>query len=155
MVLDAYINDDLREEYRGHFGNRCEIWGHLPESDQEKCKQIKTHECSKIDIHHIFHNIAKIDEWSNIIAVNHRVHLAWGHSFWLNELTVVSVYAKWWKSKQRPTRINPYPEDEFNLDEMSYCLGYSVKSWLQSHAYSNERLGQDYKDMCLELMESY
>lgn len=154
MAKELYRNEELREEYRGHFGNRCEVWEHLPDDAKEKCERLNLNK-GKIDVHHIFHNIAPIDEWSNIIAVRHKIHLGWGHAYNLKEFTIVCVYAKWWKSKQETNRLNPYPSDEFNLEEMRYCLGRCVKSWLEWQVLYETRLDDEYKAMCQEILESF
>lgn len=155
MTKDLYRNDELREEYRGDFGQRCEVWKHLPAEAKMKCKRLKLDRCRKIDIHHIFHNIAPIDEWSNIIAVKHKIHLGWGHAFHLKEFTIVCLYAKWSKSRQRKSKFNPYPEDEFNLEELRYCLGQDVLNWLEWQMKYELVEGSDYWNMCLEIRESY
>lgn len=154
MSKELYENLEMQNEYRSHFGHTCEVWQHLPEFAKAKCTKLGRRPWGKKDVHHIFHNIGRIDEWSNLIFVNHVVHINWGHGFNLKELTIVSVYSKWWKSQQEVSRSNPYPSDEFNLDEMRYCLGRCVKQWLEDQLYE-ERLHDEYKRMCMEIRESF
>ncbi len=154
MTKEIYQNKELQDEYRGHFGARCEVWQHLPAEAKAKCKRLGHAAYGKKDIHHIFHNNGRIDEWSNLISVNFVVHINWGHSFHNREFTIVCLYAKWWKSKQPKNLLHPYPEDEFNLEELRYCLGRDVLHWLGS-AMQNYSECSDYYRMCLEIRESY
>ena len=148
-----YEDLNLREEYRGLFINRCEIWPHLSEVDQETCVRLGCDGYGNI-IHHIFHNIGRIDEWSNLISMNHVVHYCWGHALYSKEMTVASLYAKWLKSTEKPSLKNPYPKSEFDREELRKCYGQCVVSWIERQEYE-VRLSDHYKDLCLEMRESF
>jgi len=153
MSKELYANKPLQDEYRSHFGSGCEVWQHLSGEAQLKCVQLGSRRIRKLDTHHIFHNIGRIDEWSNLITVNHVVHLAWGHGQNPIEFTICCLYAKWWKSQQEASVLNPYPQDEFNLKELRYCAGQSVLGWLEWKGMANVSRDSDYYRMCLEMRE--
>ena len=152
MSKELYANAAMKAEYESHFKGRCEVWQYLPDSAQQKCIELGRNKFRAIETHHIFHNIGRIDEWSNLICINPVIHRSWGHSSNPIELRVVCLYAKWCKSRDPISLSNPYPESEFNLDELRYCFGQCVVNWL-SELERHERLSDDFKKMAMEIIE--
>lgn len=142
--LKQYRDPALLERYAAETGGRCELWQHLPEEDRREVIRLrKTNLRKPNELHHIWHRARhQFDYRSNIVFAEYVIHHAWGHHKNSLKLTIVSLYAKWFKNDPA----------EFNLDELREAAGQSVIGWLDWKR--NEfHTDSEYWRMCSEMIE--
>lgn len=142
--LSKYKNPALLEQYAFETGGRCELWQHLPREDRVEIQRMrKTNIRKPPEIHHIWHRSRHaFDYRSNIVIAGYVPHQIWGHNKYPVKLTIVSMYAKWFKDDPA----------EFSLDELREAAGQCPIAWLGRKRDEFEE-GSDWWNMCFEMIE--
>ena len=142
--LSKYRNPELLEQYARETGGRCELWRHLPHEDRVEIRRMqKTNLRKPPEIHHIWHRSRyRIDTRSNIVRAGYVPHQIWGHNKYPIKLTIVSLYAKWYKNDPA----------EFNLTELREAAGQCPIAWLGRQMGRYEE-GSEWWKMCFEMIE--
>lgn len=126
-------NVKLRTEYRSLFGHGCEVWPYMTREERQEVLTIGAN--SHIDIHHICRLGGRHDYWGNMIGICAGVH-HWGHNgMEHNEdrLKVLCIYSKFAKSRMERCALNPYPEREFNIEELNRASGKRILGVLENY----------------------
>lgn len=142
----------LRKQYRDLFGQKCEVIPHMPPADLAKARSLGR--LNHLEINHIFSRGGRSDTWSNMIVIDPVIHKNWGHDFNPRELRIVCLYSKWMKSRGIKSRTNPYPEREFDLDQLNAAAGKRVLGLLEIYQ-SELPEHSDYWQMCKIITESH
>lgn len=145
-------NLTLQIKYRKQFGHECEVYRHMNYYDLKEVRRLGTDRA--VEVHHIFRMGGRHDLWSNLIAVNTVIHKNWGHDANEPILKTLCLYSKFVKSQQEASAQNPFPEREFNIDELNEAAGKRVQGLIQIFMQGFTE-GTDYWQMCKLMTESF
>lgn len=138
--LKKFRNSELIKDYWSENGERCEVSGYLTDEDRAEVAKIrKTSDDYGLQLHHILgEKRYKVDNWSNVIIINHIVHMLWGHLKNHTALTIVCLYAKFRKG-------------QFDIHELNTAGAMPIRGSIQKKKFKLKHR-PEYVDMCEQML---